>query len=206
MRGHYCLLNISTTKYTGRHQRTNARLTLFADAQCMHIRLLLPSSVIRVQQKASNCISISFSHPRRFRIPSKLLRIHSTVARALEQYSRHCTGIFAEYLKGTSVLAGESEMASATAAPAGQMLPKAESALFTEVTSSFDTRNYKRAVKLADQILKTCPNHGETLSMKALAVNCLGRKEEAFELVKAGLKANFKYVAVGRVQTVCTTY
>lgn len=44
------------------------------------------------------------------------------------------------------------------------------------------------------QILKRLPEHGETLAMKGLILNCMAEepKEEAFELVRKGLKHNLK--------------
>ena len=47
---------------------------------------------------------------------------------------------------------------------------------------------------LCPQILKKNPDHGETLAMKGLIVNCMSddRKDEAFELVRKGLKHNLK--------------
>jgi hypothetical protein len=44
------------------------------------------------------------------------------------------------------------------------------------------------------QILKKNPDHGETLAMKGLIINCMNeeRKDEAFDLVKRGLKHNLK--------------
>ncbi len=43
-------------------------------------------------------------------------------------------------------------------------------------------------------MLKKSPDHGETLAMKGLIVNMMNedRKDEAFELVKRGLKHNLK--------------
>ena len=37
-----------------------------------------------------------------------------------------------------------------------------------------------------------CVQHGETLAMKGLLANCLNKKEEAFELVRKGLKFDLK--------------
>jgi len=51
---------------------------------------------------------------------------------------------------------------------------------------------YKKGIKTADAILKKCPNNGETLAMKGLLYNCLNRKDEAYDNVKQGLKANIK--------------
>ena len=41
-------------------------------------------------------------------------------------------------------------------------------------------------------MLKKFPEHGETLSMKGLTLNCLNRKEEAYKLVREGLKHDLK--------------
>lgn len=51
---------------------------------------------------------------------------------------------------------------------------------------------YKKGIKTADAILKKCPNNGETLAMKGLLCNCLNRKEEAYQLVKEGVKNNLR--------------
>lgn len=55
-------------------------------------------------------------------------------------------------------------------------------------------KQYKIGLKLAKQIL-TNPKfteHGETLAMKGLTLNCLGRKEEAYEHVRRGLRNSLK--------------
>ena len=67
-------------------------------------------------------------------------------------------------------------------------LPKKEKELFRSVVSCYESKHYKKGIKNADLILKKYPNHGETLSMKGLITNFLGKKEEAYELVKAGLR------------------
>jgi hypothetical protein len=41
-------------------------------------------------------------------------------------------------------------------------------------------------------VLKKFPEHGETLAMKGLTLNCLSRKEDAYRLVREGLKHNLK--------------
>lgn len=58
----------------------------------------------------------------------------------------------------------------------------------------YETKQYKNGLKLAKQIL-TNPKfteHGETLAMKGLTLNCLGRKEEAYEHVRRGLRNSLK--------------
>lgn len=68
-----------------------------------------------------------------------------------------------------------------------QTLPSKEAALFRQVVKAYESKQYKKALKTADGILKRFPNHGETLSMKGLTLSCMNRKEEAYELVKLGL-------------------
>lgn len=56
----------------------------------------------------------------------------------------------------------------------------------------YDTKQYKKAVKTADLILKKCPTHGETLAMKGLVLNCQSKKAEAYQCVRDGLKHDLK--------------
>jgi N-alpha-acetyltransferase 15/16, NatA auxiliary subunit len=78
--------------------------------------------------------------------------------------------------------------------PHNQPLPKKEDALFKQVVKFYEEKHYKKAIKTADQILKKFPDHGETLSMKGLTLSNMGpeKKEEAYELVRRGLKADLK--------------
>ncbi|KAL1460229.1 hypothetical protein WDU94_012156, partial [Cyamophila willieti] len=58
----------------------------------------------------------------------------------------------------------------------------------------YEHKQYKNGLKFAKQIL-TNPKyseHGETLAMKGLTLNCLGRKEEAYEYVRRGLRNDLK--------------
>jgi peptide alpha-N-acetyltransferase len=52
-----------------------------------------------------------------------------------------------------------------------QPLPSKESGLFRQVVKFYESKQYKKAIKAADQILKKFPEHGETLAMKV----CSGR-------------------------------
>ena len=71
----------------------------------------------------------------------------------------------------------------------------------------YENKQYKKAIKAADQVLKKFPDHGETLAMKGLVLNSIAsdaapsggvgpqgneKKEEAYELVRRGLKADLK--------------
>lgn len=51
-----------------------------------------------------------------------------------------------------------------------QPLPAKETGLFRQVVKLYETKQYKKAIKAADQILKKFPEHGETLAMKVCAV------------------------------------
>lgn len=67
-------------------------------------------------------------------------------------------------------------------------LGKKESELFRTVVNCYETKQYKKGLKTADVILKKSPNHGETEAMKGLILNCLGKKDEAKDLIKLGLR------------------
>lgn len=67
-------------------------------------------------------------------------------------------------------------------------LPKKEHDMFRLVVTSYENKKYTKGIQTADAILKKFPNHGETQSMKGLILNCMGKKEEALELVKNGVR------------------
>jgi hypothetical protein len=54
------------------------------------------------------------------------------------------------------------------AVPSTQALPPKEGTLFKQLIKFYDTKQYKKGLKAADQILKKAPDHGETLAMKGL--------------------------------------
>ena len=73
--------------------------------------------------------------------------------------------------------------------PSNNPLPPKENALFKRILKCYEQKQYKNGLKFSKQIL-TNPKyseHGETLAMKGLILNCLGRKEEAYDHVKRGL-------------------
>ncbi|XP_070553999.1 N-alpha-acetyltransferase 15, NatA auxiliary subunit-like [Ptychodera flava] len=74
--------------------------------------------------------------------------------------------------------------------PSSQPLPPKENTLFKRILKCYEQKQYKNGLKFAKQIL-TNPkyaDHGETLAMKGLTLNCLGRKEEAYDHVRKGLR------------------
>ena len=78
----------------------------------------------------------------------------------------------------------------------GRSLPKKEGDLFKNVVKHYEMKQYKKAVKQADTILKKFPNHGETLAMKGLVLNCLTKRDEAHALVKQGLMNDMRYAFI----------
>lgn len=74
--------------------------------------------------------------------------------------------------------------------PSKQPLPPKEKTLFNRILKCYEQKQYRNGLKFAKQILSNpkFAEHGETLAMKGLTLNCLNRKEEAYELVKRGLK------------------
>jgi peptide alpha-N-acetyltransferase len=73
-------------------------------------------------------------------------------------------------------------------------LPQKENALFKQIVKFYETKQYKKGLKASEQILKKFPQHGETLAMKGLTINCMSadKKEEAYALVKEGIKYDMK--------------
>ncbi len=120
-----------------------------------------------------------------------------------------------------------------------RQLPSKEASLFRQIVKQYETKQYKKGLKSADQILKKFPSRkyslalplsiedrlrlslrlfplrpsvadpprplrtslpffssrarsadGETLSMKGLTLNCLGRKTEAYEFVRNGKRGD----------------
>ncbi|XP_052010927.1 N-alpha-acetyltransferase 15, NatA auxiliary subunit-like [Xyrauchen texanus] len=73
-------------------------------------------------------------------------------------------------------------------------LPPKENALFKRILRCYERKQYRNGLKFCKQILSNPKfvEHGETLAMKGLTLNCLGRKEEAYDLVRRGLRNDLK--------------
>eukprot|EP01134_Creolimax_fragrantissima_P003898 CFRG3898T1 len=67
-------------------------------------------------------------------------------------------------------------------------LPAKEAANFKQILKFYESKQYKKGLKMCESILKRHHNHGETLSMKGLCLNGLNRKEEAYHFGREGLK------------------
>lgn len=95
---------------------------------------------------------------------------------------------------------------SKSAHPKRTPLPSKEASLFKELLTLYETKQFKKGLKTADQILKKFPDHGgglvpkfyfykhrvtfppETLCMKGLVLSTTGRREEGIDLVRKGIK------------------
>ncbi|KAK3991022.1 N-alpha-acetyltransferase 15, NatA auxiliary subunit [Cladorrhinum sp. PSN332] len=73
-----------------------------------------------------------------------------------------------------------------------QPLSTREANLFRNVIRNYEDKQYKRGLKVAEQILKKHPKHGDTMSMKALIMNAQGKTEEAFALAKEALTVDMR--------------
>ncbi|KAF2667579.1 NMDA receptor-regulated protein 1 [Microthyrium microscopicum] len=73
-----------------------------------------------------------------------------------------------------------------------QTLSSKDQANFRSLVRLYEAKQYKKAIKTADQILKKNANHGETEAMKALTINSQGNQEEAFALGKVALQHDMK--------------
>uniref|UniRef100_A0A8D3DV94 N-alpha-acetyltransferase 15, NatA auxiliary subunit a n=1 Tax=Scophthalmus maximus TaxID=52904 RepID=A0A8D3DV94_SCOMX len=73
-------------------------------------------------------------------------------------------------------------------------LPPKENALFKRILKCYEHKQYRNGLKFCKQILGNpkFAEHGETLAMKGLTLNCLGKREEAYELVRRGLRNDLK--------------
>ncbi|KAK9454572.1 NMDA receptor-regulated protein 1-domain-containing protein [Dipodascopsis uninucleata] len=77
-----------------------------------------------------------------------------------------------------------------TQIPKSRYLPPKEASNFRSILKLYEQREYKKALKLADGILKKYPEHGETLAMKGLMLCFQKKKEEGHELIKKGLRCD----------------
>lgn len=73
-----------------------------------------------------------------------------------------------------------------------QQLSSKDASLFRQVVRHYENKQYKKGIKIADQILRKNPNHGDTQAMKALIMSNLGQQEEAFALAKEALRNDMK--------------
>ncbi|KAL0226884.1 hypothetical protein P9112_014208 [Eukaryota sp. TZLM1-RC] len=65
---------------------------------------------------------------------------------------------------------------------------------YNSLIKHFESKNYKKALKLADQILAAHPRNGDTIAFKALVMSTQNPKKlpEAFPLAREAIKCNIK--------------
>jgi len=68
-----------------------------------------------------------------------------------------------------------------------RQLPSKEAGIFKHIIKMYETKQYKKGLKNANAILKKFPDHGETLAMKGLTLNCMGQKDDTPELKEQGI-------------------
>ncbi|KAJ1976067.1 hypothetical protein H4R34_004109, partial [Dimargaris verticillata] len=71
--------------------------------------------------------------------------------------------------------------------PEHRALPAKEMGLFKSLLKFYELKQYKKGIKVSDQILKKHPNHGETLCMKGLFYANLDQKDKAVTCAKLGI-------------------
>ncbi|ORY07791.1 NMDA receptor-regulated protein 1-domain-containing protein [Clohesyomyces aquaticus] len=76
--------------------------------------------------------------------------------------------------------------------PTMQPLQSKEASLFRSVVKFYESKQYKKGLKAAEQILRKVPDHGDTQAMKALILNSTGQTDEAFALAKLALRNDMK--------------
>jgi len=78
--------------------------------------------------------------------------------------------------------------------PTNNPLPPRENNWFKRILKCYEQKQYKNGLKFSKQILSNpkFQEHGETLAMKGLTLNCLGRKEEAYDHVRRGLRNDLR--------------
>eukprot|EP00659_Diplonema_papillatum_P005239 gene5239-7994_t len=78
--------------------------------------------------------------------------------------------------------------------PPGQELNREDDSTFKNMMKNYEAKQYKKALKLVDQVLKNNPNHAESLAMKGLVQSNLPNynKTEAYDLVKLALSKHLK--------------
>ena len=85
-----------------------------------------------------------------------------------------------------------SSVRPAADAPSSRKLPKKEHDLFNSLVKFYETKQYKKGLKLADKLLEKFANHGETQAMKALLLHNTGKKDESYEYIKMGIRNDIR--------------
>lgn len=90
---------------------------------------------------------------------------------------------FSEFLKTEKEGLSQPSMASSAASRAREAAAEALDRRVRPILDQIDLRNYKQAIKLADTAIKKYGDHPLYQTVKALAMERMGRKQDALELV-----------------------
>jgi tetratricopeptide (TPR) repeat protein len=74
-----------------------------------------------------------------------------------------------------------------TAIPKNRILAPKDASNFRASLKLYESKQYKKALKGVEAVLKKNPDHGESLSLKGLVLYFMGKKDEGYEFVKKGL-------------------
>ncbi|KAG8342965.1 putative Tetratricopeptide repeat NMDA receptor regulated protein 1 [Trypanosoma vivax] len=69
-------------------------------------------------------------------------------------------------------------------------LPPQQQKLFEKLGREFDSREYSKALRTADNILSLSPGHADTLAMRGLTLHCMDRKEEGYAAIREATTLN----------------
>ncbi|KAK8790969.1 hypothetical protein WA158_005600 [Blastocystis sp. Blastoise] len=73
--------------------------------------------------------------------------------------------------------------------PTGKPLPKHEENMFNQAVKCYEDSEYKKGLKIVDQILKTCPDSGKTWSLKGIMIfSNKNNEKEGEPLLKKGIE------------------
>ncbi|ODQ63767.1 N-terminal acetyltransferase A, auxiliary subunit [Nadsonia fulvescens var. elongata DSM 6958] len=84
-----------------------------------------------------------------------------------------------------------------TSIPKNRHLSSKDAENFRELLKFYENKEYKKALKIANVILKSRPTHGETLALKGLVISSMDKKQvdEGYALIKQGMvNDEFSYV------------
>ncbi|KAG9311775.1 NMDA receptor-regulated protein 1-domain-containing protein [Chiua virens] len=73
-----------------------------------------------------------------------------------------------------------------------QVLAQKERKLFSELLQAYEQKQLSKGRKIADQILKKYPQHGETMCMKGLVMVHLGERDAGIALIREGMRKDLQ--------------
>mmetsp|Transcript_3977 Transcript_3977/g.12939 ORF Transcript_3977/g.12939 Transcript_3977/m.12939 type:complete len:881 (-) Transcript_3977:79-2721(-) len=81
-----------------------------------------------------------------------------------------------------------------------RQLPPPAATNYKNAIKAFESKNYKKAVKSIDAVLKSVPGHGEALAMSGLIAHSSGQREVGLAKILEGLRADISSPVVWHVK------